>query len=259
MSGNARKVSQNERDLIVREFRDLKRRIGRLENNHSPTVPIYDPDYPSDAVAGQIALSTERPADDGEPEMLPYYRDRVGWHPLGTKMQGKSFMYVNSGGNADITEGDSEPFDPFTFGIDITGIFEPVTSPFFGRTGIKILAPGLYFVRSQCYWGTSFGTVLYTSVIDENDGSAERIVGFDGDGLDKMNAYFNEGNDTAGDILVKLFYEYLLRVTDAGSGVLVRSAIDFVEAGPVEISDGGARAFNLLVMMLSPSHKADGT
>jgi hypothetical protein len=62
---------------LDRHERDLRQFKGQ-----PTTVPIYDPDFPDDGVAGQVALATEPPPNDGPPTMFPYYRDPVGWHGL---------------------------------------------------------------------------------------------------------------------------------------------------------------------------------
>jgi hypothetical protein len=59
---------------LKQAHKEHQRAFGRLKSSMlSPTVPIYDPDFPDDAVNGQIALQ------GGEPF---YYWDGA-WHPFG--------------------------------------------------------------------------------------------------------------------------------------------------------------------------------
>jgi hypothetical protein len=250
-------------DVLVRELKAMQRRLGKLENQHSPTVPIMDPDFPTDAVPGQFALATEPPEDAGRPTMLPYYRDKVGWHPLTASLAGGGvFKWISIEGTTTvIAESPTFP-EPFTFaqpGYDDT-IFGAALSPLESHTGIRILQPGLYLCRTQMGWATDKGLAgieLGPTIISgpAGTGIAGEMLGFDGDGPDKSSWYYGEGSSLLPAAAVKLVSESMIKVHDPGDGILLRVEVarDPADADEPDIH------FSQMAMRLSASDRADQT
>jgi hypothetical protein len=79
----SRKVTLTPEDVLIKELHAIKDRLRRLENQHSPTVPVYNPDFPTDAVDAQIAIASTPPEDlEEESTALPYFRWADAWHPF---------------------------------------------------------------------------------------------------------------------------------------------------------------------------------
>ena len=75
-------ISQNDLDYFHKQIARLERRIVNLENNTAPTIPVYDgvtPNFPQDAVEGQIALSPDKTAWA--------YTEADGWWNMCTGMR----------------------------------------------------------------------------------------------------------------------------------------------------------------------------
>lgn len=50
-------VPRTQFDVLVEQITDLKRRVLLLENQHTPTVPVYLSGFPDDSILAQIALA----------------------------------------------------------------------------------------------------------------------------------------------------------------------------------------------------------
>lgn len=64
-------VARHEFDLLVNQMKEMRRAITLLQNVHTPTMPVYDPDFPDDAVEAQHAFRNGKPR---------YFKDGL-WHP----------------------------------------------------------------------------------------------------------------------------------------------------------------------------------
>lgn len=80
--GKDTRVPTTELDLIRQRLDHHDRQLTlRTQAGRSPTVPIYDPEMPLDAVDGQIALKTDT-IPYVPPTRTPYYFEAGEWHPF---------------------------------------------------------------------------------------------------------------------------------------------------------------------------------
>lgn len=109
----SRRLTRSAEDVLVEELRRIKDRLRRLENQHSPTMPIYNPDFPDDAVDGQFALASTPPVDIADDsDAKPYFRWDEFWHPFDQGTDHWKRYFILSTNNFDIPT-DSDEYIEF--------------------------------------------------------------------------------------------------------------------------------------------------
>lgn len=188
-----------ERILLqqAEELRKLRERVGRLENEHTPTHPVYVDD-PDDAVDTQIAFRSVPPGTDGT---KPSYYWNGAWHEFATDtgaggVRDMPWITVEKAGSVPELANyiffdtlDTETFDTDVFMTDLGTTFP-----------IGLQAQGLYWVMAGFSWESDFGAVecLFDLAIQSEDeagfGSDLDVVFDDGSMLMNFNQRAADAN-----------------------------------------------------------------
>jgi hypothetical protein len=252
-----RSISRDAFEELLKAQRKLERRVGRIENQHSPTVPIYDPDFPDDAVDGQFALASTPPEDlEEQSDAVPYFRWDNAWHPFVALAGSGSgiFKYIAISGRATVPTGPgASPSFPLPFDLvntpayDAT-LFEPVF-PY----GLRLLQKGLYWLRLQMRWAVGWGPVGVQFKLHASGGETaigDFIQGWDGGGIQQEKRSFYFGNDPGFGLSFVLVNEGLYKVTNLGNsgGPAYRTEVILDPANPSQET-----GFSMAAMKLSNS------
>jgi hypothetical protein len=138
----ARRVRRTLQEELFHHREQVDRAVGRLQNQHTPTHPIYAPDGPLDPVETQIAWRETKT----EPE---YYRHGA-WHEFGSLVYAYASYEASTGlGSSVLTACDLGELytngDEDVFSID-TWANSGAEAYLIGSKGLGVHQPGLYWV-----------------------------------------------------------------------------------------------------------------
>lgn len=155
-----RKVTNTHNEDFAHHIRELWKAIRRIDNDHHPTLPQYDPtnfpdNFPSDPVAGQVALSSLASlAKEG------YGFDGDSWFKFGGKPG--PFYYLGTMG-ADNANGPTDTYlalNPPPYNVTPIPYMNGWTNSFLNNTG-----PGRFRLEADGSIG------VYGGVIGGADGT----------------------------------------------------------------------------------------
>lgn len=250
----ARRVQRREQDALLAEFKKFHDRLRKLENQHSPTVPVYDPDPPDDGVDAQFALMSTTPAPAAISPAQPYFFFAGEWHPLSPADGRGIFKYIALDGRADLDDVLSfpEPAWELRTPAPDAGMFDADIS-----AGVRILLPGLYLCRNEMRVATDWGLAHILALIDitTGGGASDYLPGF-GENDTRLSYYFSEGSAAVSPappspaVGLNLVHEGIVKISDPGTGILFN----------LEVSTDTTYSdvlFQQFVMRLSSSYTAD--
>lgn len=159
-------VPVTQEQVVAGKLRNLHERL-RLTRQamRSPTVPLYDPDFPDDAVDGQIALQAGQ----------PYYYWDGAWHPFG----GGAYTEIDASHNSSFDQS-LVPFASFDTSdqsvfATSTAAAPTVESNSVGDQHLMLKRNGMYLARLSST--VAGGGAYFATYFDEPTGTID-IHGF---------------------------------------------------------------------------------
>lgn len=145
MAGVIRRVRrQDPWEHLQQRLDDHARDIQKLKNQHSPTVPIYHPDFPDDAVDGQFSVAGSAPGSEGA---QPYWFWNERWRPFAGEAAwcGAQCSNVSVPPTDLLTQGFSDADNADNFATPWPDFYT-----FDGDTGyVSIVEAGFYLISGQ--------------------------------------------------------------------------------------------------------------
>lgn len=170
-----RPVPRSEFDLLKEEMKRTRAELLQLRNQHAPTVPVYIPDYPDDAVEGQHAFRDLKPK---------YFRDGI-WHPR--------LLYVTPVSPADEpSDFDEQGTDDFPAWESPWGNIGPIGGDPVDPTAFTIFYGHLWVAVNATGGEGDPGSLLFTLPETHRPGGRKMIsgrLGLSGDRIGAIDIY----------------------------------------------------------------------